>query len=134
MAALLGGLLAACSSGTTEQALAAYADRALPEAGAPVDDALADLGADLFRTRCSACHTLGQGERVGPDLAGVTRRRDYAWIRGMILAPDSMTRADPDAQALRERYQVQMVTPGDFGNGHAAALLEFLRRADGGGG
>src|SRR5438552_5544155 len=33
-------------------------------------------GEYLFGSRCSACHTLGQGNKMGPDLAGVTLRRD----------------------------------------------------------
>ena len=40
-------------------------------------------GEALFRTRCTACHTIGDGDirdaargNLGPDLLGVTRRRD----------------------------------------------------------
>jgi cytochrome c551/c552 len=29
---------------------------------------------------CKACHTIGGGKLVGPDLKGVTDRRDEAWI------------------------------------------------------
>ncbi len=31
-------------------------------------------------TECKACHTIGGGKLVGPDLKGVTERRDEAWL------------------------------------------------------
>jgi len=111
-------------------ALEPYAAAPLPGPDAPLDPGLAAIGADLFRKRCSACHTLHGGDRVGPDLGGVTERRSAAWIAGMILAPDSMTEADADARMLKGRYGVQMVTPEHFGPRHARAILEFLRQAD----
>src|SRR5262245_2674793 len=33
-----------------------------------------DVSAYLFQSRCAACHTVGKGDAVGPDLAGVTTR------------------------------------------------------------
>ena len=116
------------------EALVHYAAASLPQVGEPVDTALADIGSRLFRKRCSACHTIHGDDKVGPDLAGVTERRDYAWINGMILSPDSMTVVDPTAQELKEEFTVQMVTPPYFEGVHAVAIVEFLRQADSGGG
>lgn len=114
------------------EALEPYAGAALPSREAPVDSLLADLGSTIFRKRCSACHTITGESRVGPDLAGVTRRRDFGWIRSMVLRPDSMTVHDPIARELKEEYQVQMLTPGSLADTHVLALLEFLRRVDAG--
>lgn len=41
-------------------------------------------GQALFQEKCVACHTIGQGDRVGPDLAGVTARRSHAWLEAWI--------------------------------------------------
>jgi len=112
-------------------ALSDYAAAPLAEAGDPVDDALADLGADVFQRRCSACHGVNGEEKLGPDLAGVTRRRGLTWIRSMILRPDSMTAVDPVASALKARYGVQMMVTGELTPAHVRAVVEFLRRADG---
>src|SRR3954463_8866896 len=38
-----------------------------------------DRGEYLFKSRCAACHTIGKGDAVGPDLANVFERRDRAW-------------------------------------------------------
>ena len=53
-------------------------------------------GRQIFTAYCVACHTIGEGVRVGPDLAGVTERRDAAWLRRVIREPDRMlTEGDP---------------------------------------
>src|SRR5262249_43500249 len=58
-------------------------------------------GQYVFATKCSACHSVGQGTKVGPDLAGVTRTRDPQWLAKYLAAPDEMVNAgDPAATAL----------------------------------
>ncbi|HNQ83491.1 MAG TPA: hypothetical protein PKM34_07600, partial [Bacteroidales bacterium] len=41
--------------------------------------AQASDGAQLFQI-CGACHTIGKGKLIGPDLYKVTERRDRAWL------------------------------------------------------
>jgi mono/diheme cytochrome c family protein len=115
-------------------ALSGYPAAPFPLTGDPVDEGLADLGADVFRSRCAACHVMNGEEKLGPSLAGVTRRRELTWIRDMILRPDSMTANDPVASALKARYGVQMLVTGELTPAHVRAVVEFLRRADAGDG
>ncbi len=69
-------------------------------------------GESLFRTRCSACHTIGGGdllgpnkEKLGPDLFGVTQKRERAWLVRFIKEPDKMIEEkDPLSLALLEAY------------------------------
>jgi protein SCO1/2 len=66
-------------------------------------------GEDLFRTRCSACHAVGSegagAARPGPDLLGVTERRDDAWLRRWIAEPDKvLAEGDPLALELLEQW------------------------------
>jgi protein SCO1/2 len=62
-------------------------------------------GGTLFRTSCSACHTVGGGDFIGPDLAGVTRVRERAWLVRFISQPDKvLAEKDPIATALFNRY------------------------------
>jgi protein SCO1/2 len=77
-------------------------------------------GERLFRTRCAACHTIGgdvvggastaDRTKSGPDLLGVTDRRDPEWLQRWIAEPDVMlAEGDPIATALFEQYnQVAM--------------------------
>ncbi|UCC24469.1 MAG: cytochrome c [Gemmatimonadales bacterium] len=106
-----------------------WAQAPLPEPGALVDPQMADVGAELFRRNCVACHSLGGGSVVGPDLAGVTFRRTPYWIRAMIANPDSMLRADSTARALLATYQVPMLDRR-LDAARVRAIVEFLWRAD----
>jgi protein SCO1 len=62
-------------------------------------------GEPLFLKACSGCHTVGRGDRVGPDLAGVTERRQRPWLIDFIVSPEKMrARKDPIALALTAKY------------------------------
>lgn len=67
-------------------------------------------GQYLFATHCSACHTVGHGDRIGPDLLGITNQRDHDWLTSFIATPDKLlAQNDPIATALFAKYkQVQM--------------------------
>jgi mono/diheme cytochrome c family protein len=62
-------------------------------------------GEAIFQQNCASCHTIGSGKLVGPDLQGVTERRDVAWIHNFILNPNKViTSGDPLAQSLVAEY------------------------------
>ncbi len=69
-------------------------------------------GEELFRTRCASCHTIGMkdAERaekrpLGPDLLGVTHKRDRAWLNRWMAEPDKMlAEKDPLAIKLLAEY------------------------------
>lgn len=67
-------------------------------------------GEFLFRNACAACHSIGGGDGIGPDLLQVHRRRPRAWLEQFVQAPDRMLAAgDPVAVALLRQYRgVQM--------------------------
>jgi len=99
-----------------------------------IDAALADRGGQLFQSRgCNACHTLGGGRLVGPDLAGVTERRDGDFIVAMITSPDSMLAVNETARQMLAEYFTPMPNQG-ITDEEARALFEYLRRNDAGDG
>ena len=49
------------------------------EQAPPID--ISDNGRYTFTTHCAACHTIGHGDKIGPDLLGVTNVRDHAGWR-----------------------------------------------------
>jgi mono/diheme cytochrome c family protein len=106
-----------------------WASAPLPGPGYRADAAMADVGADLFGRNCTACHAVYGESLVGPNLQGVTQRRDMAWIRAMIARPDSMLANDSIAIALLEEYQVPMVNRR-LDDARVRAVVEFLWRAD----
>ncbi|MCP5115571.1 MAG: cytochrome c, partial [bacterium] len=50
----------------------------------------ADEGHELFEAKCTSCHTIGGGPLVGPDLEGVTSRREPDWLARWLSEPDAM--------------------------------------------
>ncbi len=64
-------------------------------------------GESLFRTRCSVCHSIGATSfpKVGPDLLGVTDRREHEWLRRWVSEPDIMlAEGDSIAMGLMAAY------------------------------
>lgn len=72
--------------------------------GEPTPPDGAPVATDLYVAKCASCHSVGQGDRVGPDLKGATERRDPAWLRAMIAAPSRVLDTDPAARALLAKY------------------------------
>jgi cytochrome c2 len=66
--------------------------------------ALAQDGATLYKT-CAACHTIGGGNTVGPDLKGITKRRTNEWLVQFIQSSGKLIKSgDPDAVAVFKQF------------------------------
>ncbi|MBI3547348.1 MAG: cytochrome c, partial [Gammaproteobacteria bacterium] len=50
------------------------------------------------------CHSMGQGKKLGPDLAGVTQRRNDAWLKRWLKEPEKMLATDADAKAMLKAF------------------------------
>jgi protein SCO1/2 len=93
----------------------------------PSDGATSDRGAYLFKTRCSACHTVGHGDLLGPDLLGVAFVRDRAWIARYVAVPDEvLASGDPIATALFDKYKRIRMPNLRLGEEDVEALVKFL--------
>jgi protein SCO1 len=85
-------------------------------------------GEFLFRNGCSACHTIGSGDKIGPDLLGVTDRRDPHWLMRFVMRPDEMVASgDPQALALVARYKGLVMPNLDLTSEDAAAVLQYVQ-------
>jgi protein SCO1 len=62
-------------------------------------------GQSMYKKICAPCHTIGVGDRVGPDLRGISARRDSAWLVSFIRNPHRMrAQKDPLALELAAKY------------------------------
>ena len=67
---------------------------------------ISNRGRYIFGSQCAACHTIGHGDKIGPDLFGVAGVRDPAWLRRFITEPDKViAEKDPIATALYKKYE-----------------------------
>ncbi len=108
----------------------AVAAGAMPTTGyANGDDHVAE-GKEIFQAKgCGACHTIGGGRLVGPDLKGVTKRRSREWLEKWIVSPDTMLYSDPIAKKLLEQYMVPMPNQG-VTKEEVKKLIEYLEHED----
>jgi len=96
-----------------------------------VSENAANKGGYLFETRCGACHTVGGGESVGPDLRGVTERRDRAWLAHFIAAPNELVaQKDPTALALYKSYRELKMPNLRLTDVDVNAVIGYLEASD----
>jgi protein SCO1/2 len=87
----------------------------------------------IFRTRCTSCHTIGGGDRLGPDLTGVLAKRSTAWLTRWLKEPDKMiAEKDPVVMEMRARFRNLPMPNLGLNDTDAAALLEYLAHPDSG--
>jgi protein SCO1/2 len=83
-------------------------------------------GKYVFDSMCGACHTVGKGDKVGPDLRDVTARRDRAWLFRYIKAPARVRAAnDPISKKLFAAYKVRMPDLG-MADGDVHEVIRYL--------
>lgn len=87
----------------------------------------------FFKQNCVACHTIGGGRRVGPDLKGVTERQDREWLVNFITDPQGvLASGDPYAIKLKSdmggamMIKVPGITPE-----MANKLLDYIQAESG---
>lgn len=94
--------------------------------------AQAGIGEEKFNAVCAACHTIGAGRRVGPDLQGVQERRSENWLLSFIRSPQQMISAgDPVAIQLEQEFKMVMPDPPVSAD-EIKEILTFIRTGGGG--
>jgi len=90
----------------------------------------AAAGQQLFQEKCVACHTVGKGALVGPDLKGVTERRPREWLEQWIAAPDAMlAKKDPVATELLHQFRDVPMPNQGLKTSDINAILAYLATA-----
>lgn len=87
-------------------------------------------GKTIFGQSCSTCHTVGRGKLVGPDLEGVTTRREEPWLRVQIKSPSvHRTQNDLIARSNFEKYGIRMPDLG-LTDQQVEAIIAYLKTAE----
>ena len=83
-----------------------------------------------FESKCLACHSVGQGRKLGPDLLGTTRRRNDAWLTRWLKAPEKMLLTDPVAQAMLKEYNNLPMPNQNLSDAEVRQYLEYFHWID----
>jgi len=88
----------------------------------------ASKGEQLYQQKiCGSCHTIGGGRLVGPDLKGVTAKRERSWLVRWIIEPDKMlAEGDPLAKQLAQEYNNIPMPPSGATKAQVEDILAYI--------
>ncbi len=88
-------------------------------------------GEQIFRTRCATCHSITGNEladALGPDLLGITKRREMQWLLDWLKAPNKMLEnKDPIALALYKQYNNLIMPNMRLNKEEAMELIKYMQ-------
>ena len=110
---------------------------AAPARGSAPNPASVELGGKVYKDKgCAACHNIAKagekphrrpgGKQAGPDLGGITDRRDHDWLARWLKDPDAMRASDPAAQAMVAQAQGLKMPNMKLTDTEIEALIAYL--------
>lgn len=90
-------------------------------------------GEKLFKSTCVACHTVGKGKLVGPDLKGVNKKYDEKWLISFIRSSQALVKKG-DARAVKtfnENNKIPM-PDNNLSDADIKSVLAYINLAGGG--
>jgi nitrite reductase (NO-forming) len=101
----------------------------IPATATP-SDPLAVKGKLAFESKCLACHSIGGGDKLGPDLYEVSKRRNDSWLARWLKSPEQMLQGDPDVKAMLDKYKVPMPNQ-NLSDQEIKEYIAYFKWADG---
>ena len=88
-----------------------------------------DKAEAAFKQNCAACHSIGKGRLVGPDLSNVNERRAESWLLNFIKSSQSVIKSgDQTADSLFKAYnQIVMPDQTALSDGEIKDILIYIK-------
>ncbi|MBK7381634.1 MAG: c-type cytochrome [Ignavibacteriales bacterium] len=84
-------------------------------------------GEQLFKQKCTACHTLGGGKLIGPDLANVQTRRTEEWIIKFVQSSQSVIKSgDTTAAAVFNQHNKVVMPDQDLTANQIKSIINYV--------
>lgn len=88
----------------------------------------ASEGEELFNLTCKACHTVGKGKLVGPDLQNISEKRSQDWLISFIKSSGTMIKnGDPDAVAISKEFNGILMPDNLYSDAQIISILDFIK-------
>lgn len=85
-------------------------------------------GEMMFKTFCSACHTITKGKLIGPDLADVHTRRSDDWLLQFIKSSQAMIKkGDPQAVAIFEEFNKTVMPDAPYSENQIKDIIGYIK-------
>ncbi|MFO0564775.1 MAG: cytochrome D1 domain-containing protein [Polyangiaceae bacterium] len=124
LSALVLAALSACDKGSAGSADGSASAVASAPAGPPSEKVT--TGRLVFEGNCTACHTIGDGDRTGPDLKNVSQRRERPWLVRWIKNPLEMGDSDHIGRAITKKYGDVVMPKIELTDEQIEAVIDFL--------
>ena len=91
--------------------------------------------ASFYKKNCAACHSIGGGAMVGPDLKGVLQRRDRTWLVRFLENPKAVIDSGDEyaRKLVSECHGLVMPAVAGMDEAKAGALLDYIEAQSNGG-
>jgi len=84
-------------------------------------------GRYVFTNRgCNTCHRVGGGNSIGPDLAGVTQRRNDKWLATWLKDPAAVVAKDPALQTWSHEFGDIIMPDQNLNDEEIAGLIAYM--------
>ncbi len=84
-------------------------------------------GEEIFKTVCSACHTINKGRLVGPDLGGTPQKLEREWLIRFIRSSQEMVKAgDSAANAIFNQYNKIPMPDNRYSDEQIISIIEYI--------
>lgn len=89
-------------------------------------------GEKVFKSTCAACHSVGKGKLVGPDLSGVNSRRNEKWLISWIKSSQTMVKKnDPIGVKLFNEFSKIPMPDQNLSDGQIKDVLAYIKAGSG---
>jgi mono/diheme cytochrome c family protein len=94
---------------------------------------LANTPSELFTNKCAACHTIGKGRLVGPDLKNISELRDNAWLLKFIRSSQTFINSgDADAVKVYNEYNKLLMPDALISDSEITEILNYIKEVSSG--
>lgn len=92
-------------------------------------------GEQIFKKTCIACHTIGSGRLVGPDLKDVDKKQSEDWIINFVKSSQGMVKSgDPDAVAIFNEFNKTIMPDQALTDDQIKDVILYIKQQSTGGG
>lgn len=84
-------------------------------------------GKAIFNQNCAACHTVGGGRLVGPDLQSINYVRDHNWILKFVQSSQSLIKSgDATAIEVYEKYNKMIMPDQSLSDSEVKSIIKYI--------
>lgn len=88
-------------------------------------------GEQVFKTICSACHTVNKGKLIGPDLTGIYKIRNNDWLIRFIKSSQTMVKSgDTAAVNIFNQFSKIPMPDNQLSDEQILSLIDYIKQQD----